>query len=205
MNPIIMLIVAVLFLIGAIVRTIEWKKIAVKWVAYNPKKCILFIRTGDNVSFIRGNQDVNNSLMYEWKTGSKEKLTITLPGTYPHLNLISEGRRIIGIRDGVPVASPLGLMTVEEAKLYKETIVEVSALTQSQMVVKALKSISQSKPINWMMIAIVAGAVIVGFWYYQNNIAQKPVPVQSGNTTLSANTTTPSNIIIITPPERVIP
>ena len=201
-----MLLVVAVLLIGAIVRNIEWKKIAVKWVAYNPKKAIIFIRTGDNVNHFPGEQDKNNSLMYEWSINRKDKQTIILPDNYPHLNLISQGRRIIGIVNGKPVASPLGFMTVEEAAKYKETIVEISGLTQSQMVEKALRSITRSKPVNWMMILIICGVAVAGFWYYKNNIIDKQIvnpPAISTNITQSENATLP--YLILETPGKVIP
>jgi len=204
MNPIIMLIVAIVLLIGAVIRQIDWRKYAVNWVAPDSKKATIFLKMGSIVKPLLAERDKDNFLMYNYKDG-KEKLFIVLTANYPEEYLRSNGRRIIGVEDGKAIASPLGFMSEADLKKYRESSIEISVLAQSQAVVKALRSINDSKPINWMMLIIIGIVAIAGIYWYSNK--DKPaIPVNSNNQT-SINL--PVNIspghIIINEPERVIP
>jgi hypothetical protein len=203
MNPIIMLVVAILFLVGAVVRSIDWRKYAVNWVSPDPKKATVFVKIGSIVMPILGERDRDNVLMYNYKIG-KDKLTIVLPASYPEEFLRSNGRRIIGVEDGKAIASPLGFMSEVDLKKYRESSTEISVLANSQAVVKALRSISDTKPFNWLMIIIIGVVAIAGLYWYSNK--NKPIePVNSNNQT-SINqpvNTNPGRIII--EPSQVTP
>lgn len=203
MNPIIMLILAILLLVGAVIRSIDWRKYAVNWVSPDPRKATVFVKIGSIVMPIIGERDRDNVLMYNYKIG-KDKLTITLPANYPEEFLRSNGRRIIGVEDGKAVASPLGFMSEADLKKYRESSTEISVLAHSQAVVKALRSISDTKPVNWLMIIIIGIVAVAGLYWYSNK--NKPVePINTNNQT-SLNqpvNVTPGQIII--EPQKVTP
>jgi hypothetical protein len=204
MNPIIMLVVAILLLIGAVLRSIEWRKLAANWVASDPKHATVFVKTGSIIKPCIGERDRDNDLMYNYKDG-KEKKTITLPVNYPEEFLRSNGRRIIGVEDGKSIASPLGFMSEGDLKKYRESSVEISVLAQSQAIVKALRSISDTKPFNWGIVIIIGIVAIAGLYWYSNK--NKPAEVVNTNnqTALNQPVTNPPNQIIINPPVKVTP
>jgi hypothetical protein len=204
MNPIIMLVVAILLLIGAVLRSVEWRKIAVNWVAADPKHATVFVKTGSVVKPLFGERDRDNELMYSYKDG-KDKKTITLPPNYPEEFLRNNGRRIIGVEDGKSIASPLGFMSEADLKKYRESSVEISILAQSQAVVKALRSISETKPFNWGMLIIIGIVVVAGMYWYSNKNKSAEVVNTVNQTTLNQPVTNPPNQIIINPPVKVTP
>lgn len=166
MNPIIMLVVAILLLILAIIRTIEWRRLALKWVGYNPDRAQVYVKSGNNISpAVLGVRDKDNPNIYHYRefNNPKDKSSVILPDDYPHENLY--GRRLIGVIDGKAVASPFGFMKDEDLKKYRETKYEVSVLTLGQAVVKALKSIAEVKPFNWNWLVIAGIAAAAVFWY----------------------------------------
>lgn len=204
MNPIIMLIVVIVLLIGAVIRQIDWRKYAVNWVAPDSKKATVFIKMGSIVKPLSAERDRDNVLMYNYKDG-KNKLVVTLPANYPEEYLRSNGRRIIGIEDGKAIASPLGFMSEVDLKKYRESSIEISVMVQSQAVVKALRSISDTRPINWMMLIIIGIVAIAGIYWYSNK--EKPAaPVYTANqTSINQPVNVSPGHIIINEPERVIP
>jgi hypothetical protein len=203
MNPVIMLIIAILLLIGAVVRSIDWRKYAVNWVSPDPKKATVFVKIGSIVMPVIGERDRDNIMMYNYKIG-KDKLTITLPANYPEEFLRSNGRRIIGVEDGKAIASPLGFMSEADIKKYRESSTEISVLAHSQAVVKALRSISDTKPVNWMMIIIIGIVAIAGLYWYSNK--NKPVePVNTNNQTSLNQPANNNPDLIIIEPQKVKP
>jgi hypothetical protein len=180
MNPMIMLIIAIVLFIGAIIREIDWKKHAINWVGNNPARGQIYVKAGDTLRTFEGKRDKNNESFYTWAEGKQIK-SVSLPVDYPYEYI--RGRRIIGVDDGQPVASPLGSMTADERRKCTLTDLELSVMVESKDVVLAMKTINQSRKMNWVMIVIIAGVVVFGLLYYQNNIAEKAVPVQSQNVT----------------------
>jgi hypothetical protein len=203
MNPVIMLVVAILLLVGVVARSIDWRKYAVNWVSPDPRKATVFVKIGSIVMPILGTRDRYNVLMYNYKDG-KDKLTITLPVNYPEEFLRSNGRRIIGVEDGKAIASPLGFMSEVDLKKYRESSTEISVLAHSQAVIKALQSISANKPVNWFMIIIIGVVAIAGLYWYSSK--DKPgAPVNTNNQTglNQPVNTNPGRIII--EPSQVTP
>jgi hypothetical protein len=199
-----MLVVAILLLLGAVARSIEWRKIAVNWVAADPKHATIFIKTGSIIKPCLGERDKDNILMYIYKDG-KDKMTVTLPANYPEEFLRSNGRRIIGVEDGKPIASPLGFMSDVDLKKYRESSVELSILAQSQAVVKALRSISETKPFNWGLVVIIGIVVVAGMYWYSNKNKPAEVVNTVNQTSFNQPVTNPPNQIIINPPTKVTP
>lgn len=210
MNPYIMLGVAILLLVLAIIRSIEWRKLALKWVGYNPDRAQVYVKSGSNIApAVLGVRDKENPNIYHYRefNATKGKTSITLPDDYPHENLY--GRRLIGVADGKAVASPFGFMSAADLVKYRESKYEVSVLAQGQAVVKALKSIAEVKPFNWNWIIIIAigGAAI--FWFMNGQgkpaeVAEPVTPPASINQTIEK---TPGDNIILVPnePGKVVP
>lgn len=205
MNPVIMLVVAILLLVGAVIRSIEWRKIAVNWVSPDPKNATIFIKSGNIVKPVLAERDRDNLQIYNYKEG-KVKKSIVLPANYPEEYLRSSGRRIIGIQDGQAVASPLGFMSSDDLVKYRESPVEISVLVNSHAVIKALRSISETKPFNWMILLVIGAVIVIGLYFFQNYNKAVPgnQPVQS---IPAQNITQPGGIspVIIKPPVRVTP
>jgi hypothetical protein len=213
MNPYIMLAIAVLLLIGAIVRSIDWRAIALKWVGNNPQHAQIYIKAGGNVKTIQGERGhvsgVDQEYIYEGrdKDGKKQKAIVIIPVGYPYEYI--RGRRIIGIMDGLLVPSPLGFMDQESLAKYREAEADISAFTESKTLVQLVRSIKSSKPVNWMMILIIIGVAVVGYLWYQNNQEKQDNPVvpavTANNTLIQPSKPAGSDGIIVIPGERVIP
>ena len=195
---IIMLVSVVLLLVGAIVRSVDWKGIAIRWVGYNPSRAQVYIKAGNHVRTVEGKRDKDNDLIYHYKIDKKEK-TLIVTANYPHEDI--RGRRIIGICDGVVVPSPLGFMSAEEIKHFKETEQEVSAVLHSALITKMLKSLSSGKALNWLMVVIVLGGLAVGYMLFKDKINP---PAVSGNYTEQVQPGTGQNIIVVTPPPQKV-
>lgn len=173
MNPYLMLAIAVLLLIVAILRQIDWKRLAAKWVGRDIKKAQIYVESGGVVEPIPGVQDKDNPLVYHWREGKKNDKTVALPPNYPEEYLKTNGRRIIGVKDGLPVASPLGYMPEKLVQNIIENSTDLDALINGTVVIRALRSIHTSKPFNWAMVVIIGVVAVVGLYMWNQN--KKPV------------------------------
>lgn len=202
MSPFVMLIIAALLLIGAVLREVDWRKHALNWVGYNPARAKIVVIRGNNLKVYEGFQHKTHGEIYGWKD-KKDTHQVTLPANYPHENL--NGYRVIGVVDGLPVASPFGYMSDEQVKACVETAKEVEAIVQSDIVVKVLKSISQSKPINWMTVIIVGAVLVAGVYWYSTQNKQTPPVNPVTNNPAQTNPASSDNIILVIPPVKVTP
>ena len=212
MNPYIMLAIAVLLLVGAIVRSIDWRALAIKWVGNNPQHAQIYLKAGSNVKTIQGERGHVSADVQEYKynsrneNGKKIKQIVIIPVNYPYEYI--RGRRIIGIMDGLLVSSPLGFMDQESLSKYRESEADISAFTESKTLVQLVRSIKSSKPVNWMMILVIIGVAVVGYLWYQNNQKKQDNsvgPVPTANNTLIQPVKPAGTEIIVIPGERVIP
>jgi hypothetical protein len=197
----IMLAILILIIIGIIIKQIPWKDIAIKWVGNNPNRAIVYVKAGDTIRKADGKQDKVSKQTYHWKM-NKKKENIILGDNYPYEYIA--GHRVIGVEDGKAVASPLGFWPKQLQDKYLENSTDISMILEQQAVVKALHSIRQSRPLNWMTILIIGLVVVGGLWYYNTNLKEKP-PVSTANVTgIQPAVNQPGEAIIIELPKETV-
>lgn len=190
--------------IALVVSHVDWRKMATRWVGNNPSRAQIYIKAGDTVRTLEGERIYQG---YEGQTYAykldKIYQVVGLKRNYPY-NYI-RGRRIIGLEDGVVVASPLGYMDNEELSKYHEGLTDLSALYQGKVMVEVMQSVKASKAISWIMVIIIGAVVIVGAYFFlqKSGIIPGPVaPVAEQQTTeipgpvLPKDKVSPSDVVI---------
>lgn len=176
------IIIVLLFL--AIIRNIDWKGRALKWVGNNPAKGQIYIRAGRDRHTVEGVRKYISPLaqVYHYTEG-KEKTIVIVPGPTPGPEYPYEfirGRRFIEVEDGQLVATPLSTLSAVERTKYAESVTDISALTEGNAVVNALKSVKRQgspKWITWIVIAVIVVGVLM---FYNNYIKVDDIPVTPG-------------------------
>lgn len=170
MNVTISIVVLVLLFIGVIVRSIDWRKLAIKWVGNNPQHAQIYIKAGHDVHTVTGERGdtVNGQQQYIYEDNKKRKIVL-LPKKYPYDFI--RGRRIIGLDDEKLVANPLGFFTGEELEEVKEGVGDMSEWTMGVAFLNALKSIKRAQSIDWLKYVIIVGGIIAAYFVYQNFFA----------------------------------
>jgi hypothetical protein len=204
-SSIIMLVVSVLLLIGAVIRNIDWRSHAVKWVGNNPVKSQHYIAAGDTVHTVEGHRILmageGQTYVYEDTDGETYICDVTKEYPYKYIR----GRRIIGQSDGELVSDPLGFFRHEQLEQINEGLTEISKLAEGSVLIAAIHSIKSNKTKTAIMTWILVGVIAVGGFLYWRN-SQKPVEVNTANITQEVTTVSPPAAITTKPPSgRVIP
>lgn len=199
MTPTISIILIILLTIGAIIRQIDWRGHAVRWVGNNPARSQHYIEAGDTVHTVEGRRILmaGEGMTYTYDD-EKVKYIVDIPKTYPYKYI--RGRRIIGQSDGELVANPLGYFRPEQLVKIEEGLTETSALAEGAVVVAAIKSVKSNKAKSMMIWFLIAVIAVGGFIWYRNN--NKPIEVPSTNVTqnmTAPSTITPGQVVPLTP------
>lgn len=174
-----MVLIIVGLLALAVVRSIDWKGKAIKWVGNNPDRGQVYVKAGHDLKTYPAKRTYisTKGQIYEYETeAGKLRVMVPGPGTkkkpqteYPYEYI--RGRRVIGIEDGLLVASPLGFMDPTDKKMYRESVTDVSAILEGAVFTNTVRSIKRTaqKAINWILIILAVGAA--GYFIYTNYIA----------------------------------
>lgn len=202
----IMIIAVVLLFLAAIIRNIDWRAIAVKWVGNNPAKSQHYIEAGDTVHTVEGHRVMMaaEGQVYVYDDLDKETYIIDVENKYPYKYI--RGRRIIGQSDGVLVANPLGYFRPEQVANINEGLTEVSQLSHGDLLIRAIKSVKSNKTKNMIIWLLVAAVLAGGYMWYRNN--NKPEVIPTANVTQNVTmptTVQPGLVVPVVPSEPLNP
>lgn len=196
-----------IMILGLIFANIDWKKLAEKWVAYNPHRARIFVRTGEVETGYDGKLLYASPVgwFYTFRWG-KRKVVIGVPDSYPHINL--RGRRKIMVLAGHGIAAweiwswvkagrpqnwidkkIVNATQADGQQLFDDSMVsciDLDAAIESDIGVKAIKSLKSKNTASIFLIIIILGALIFGFFLFKNNFmgsqpnpSQQNIPAQS--------------------------
>ena len=196
MTPLISIIIIILLGIGAVIRNIDWRGNATRWVGNNPSRSQHYIEAGDTVHTIAGNRILMSAegMVYTYDD-EKVKYVVDIPKTYPYKYI--RGRRIIGQSDGELVANPLGFFRREQLAMIQEGLTETSALAEGSVVVAAIKSVKSNKAKNMLIYLLIAVIAVGGYIYYRNT--------QKDELSATANVTQNMTAPAVITPGRIVP
>jgi hypothetical protein len=189
MTPLISIIIIVLLGIGAVIRNIDWRGHAVRWVGNNPSRSQHYIEAGDTVHTIEGHRILMSAegMVYTYDD-EKVKYVVDIPKIYPYKYI--RGRRIVGQSDGELVANPLGFYRREQLSMIQEGLTETSALAEGSVVIAAVKSVKSNKA-KGMLIYLLIGIIAVGGYMYYRSTQKDELPTTAN---VTQNMTAPAVI-----------
>lgn len=189
-------IVNLVFLFLAIVwKLVDWRELAIKWVGNNPEHAQVYVNLGGTVRTYQGERIFigADADIYAFKSDARDWYQVVfLPRSgldekknrinieYPYDYIV--GRRIIGLKDGQLVASPLGFMEKMDIVKYHEGVSEISAAVRGNEMVKAMKSVKTTRAKNWMKYLLIAIIAVGLFFVYQHFKAGQIPAAAPGNT-----------------------
>lgn len=213
MSIMISLITVIVLLIFAILRTIDWRSLASRWVGYNPERAKVCVREGMRVRVGIGKRVWSGveGQMYVYKhKGDKYSTVCIVPLNYPHVE--NEGYRLIGVTDGRVVADPLGLFDELEQAKYHESVTDISAIDEGNTMVKAIRSVKTNKLQNIMTYILIAAVVAGAMWYFfgrnkdsTSSVSANQTLAITNNVTAPESGPTPGKVVPYNPENKVIP
>ncbi len=181
--------IIILFII-IVIRQIDWRQKAVEWVGNNPARAQVYVHAGHTSQTVQGTrvfqgttkcmvhevEEWHEVSVYRYQLVKDYHLLIFVDDTTYDYDYI-RGRRILGVNDGVLVPNPLGNSDETMRGKYREGILDLSMLHDSQVEVQALKSLKSNRLTNWMIYGLVLLVVAGGIYYYiSNNSKQAAQP-----------------------------
>lgn len=161
------MIVMAVFLV---LRQVDWKKRAIKWVGNDPKRAVLYIQTGVEIQKVYGRRtyvaDDGSTYAYRHLDINRE---VVLPMNFPVRWI--DGKLMIGLKDGMLIASPMGFhgeLVKDDGKVianYPE--MPITSFYKSRLAVQMFQSLSGPSMSMWMMLAVVGAIGIVGYFGMQ--------------------------------------
>lgn len=161
----------VVVVIIIVVGRIDWYKFFEKRYGYNPARAKVYLKCDKAINIVHGKLDHSDAekgdiYLYEFQ---KQKLSVCLPPGYPHEN-------ILGYRRVEQVFGESVARYFRSENLAPEGVFSVSALVRSDLVTKAVNSMTTSKgfPLKWLL--IIGGIGVVGFVAYKLLFPGAPEP-----------------------------
>ena len=153
--------VALIAVVFGIIKMIPWRAVFEKHFGNNPQKARIFILIGEqeqpvNGNFVHADED-GYFYYYKW---NKVFYQVFVPAKYPWRFL--HGRRRINVVAGQAEASPLG------DEKYSGSGEALNTMIGSKIAIQLVRSVSGSKAVPWVIIIIVAVALIGGYFVMKN-------------------------------------
>lgn len=187
-----MAVIGFLFVFIGIIINLPWAKWLYSRFGDNPDKARVFLYDGvHKVKGVDGKKVKYKkyALSFMYKNYSKKLRTVVVPSGYPEIFI--QGKRWIWVEGGKLIATLPGYNPKIKLKNYDSD--EFDTLVGSHLAVDIVNSVT-GKAIGWLMILLVAGACVAGFFLFRNFFGSEepPIPVSTNQTQ------------IITPPQYPI-
>lgn len=162
----------ILFL-GLILTWMPWRSIFERLWGNNPKRAKVYVEAGEQIELCKGKMSTEAPVgaRYTYKCFG-EWCTVIVPQKYPYRYIL--GCRQIRVIYGQSTAAPLGGMTDTDIAVSGETL---DAIFRAHIGSDLAKTIF-GKAVNYMMILMIIGGVLVVGYFLFKQLGPGIVPVQ---------------------------